>query len=54
MRDPASAATTSLGVASSMRAARAPEAKPPNTTVWMAPMRTAANMAKIASATMGM
>ncbi len=37
-----------------MREARAPEAKPPNTTVCSAPMRAQANMAKAASAIMGM
>ena len=53
-REPPSALITSLGDASSMREASAPEAKPPNTTQWMAPMRTQASMAITASATMGM
>jgi hypothetical protein len=35
--------------ASSMRAARLAAANPPNTTEWMAPMRTVASMAKTAS-----
>ncbi len=53
-RDPASALTITLGSASSMRLASEPEAKPPNTTEWMAPMRAQASMAKAASAIMGM
>ena len=54
MREPASAATISLGVASSIRAASAPLAKPPNTTVWTAPIRAQASMANTASAIIGM
>ena len=38
-REPASALTMTLGVASSMREASECEAKPPNTTAWIAPMR---------------
>jgi hypothetical protein len=43
-----------FGLASSMRVAREPDAKPPNTTEWMAPMRAQARMAKAASAIIGM
>jgi hypothetical protein len=43
-----------LGSASSMRVASEPEAKPPNTTEWIAPMRAQASMAKAASGIMGM
>ena len=43
-----------FGVASSMRLASSGEAKPPNTTEWMAPIRAQASMAMIASGTMGM
>ena len=50
----ASALTISLGEASSMREARDTEAKPPNTTEWIAPMRAQASIAKMASGTMGM
>ena len=53
-REPASALTITLGSASSMREASDTEAKPPNTTEWMAPMRAQASMAKAASAIMGM
>ncbi|MOA12726.1 hypothetical protein D3C78_1327440 [compost metagenome] len=51
---PASAVTITLGVASSIRVARLAEAKPPNTTEWMAPRRTVASIAKIASGIIGM
>ena len=51
---PASAVTITFGWASSMRVARLGEANPPNTTEWMAPMRTVASMTKIASGIMGM
>jgi hypothetical protein len=51
---PASAETISTGLASSMRVASEPAAKPPNTTEWMAPMRAQASMAKAASAIIGM
>ena len=51
---PASAETMSFGRASSMRVARLCEAKPPNTTEWMAPMRAQARIAKQASAIIGM
>jgi hypothetical protein len=44
----------SFGLASSMRVASEPDAKPPNTTEWMAPMRAQASMAKVASAIIGM
>jgi hypothetical protein len=53
-REPASALMMTRGVASSMREASEPLAKPPNTTQWMAPMRAHASMAKAASAIMGM
>ncbi|MDT4832946.1 hypothetical protein FQZ97_665220 [compost metagenome] len=53
-RDPASALTTTLGSASSMRVASEPLAKPPNTTQWMAPMRAQASIAKAASGIIGM
>jgi hypothetical protein len=43
-----------FGFASSMRVARLEAAKPPNTTEWMAPMRTVASMANTASAIIGM
>jgi hypothetical protein len=42
---PASAVTITFGLASSMRVASELEAKPPNTTEWMAPMRAQASMA---------
>jgi hypothetical protein len=51
---PASAVTITLGWASSMRVASELAAKPPNTTEWMAPMRTVASMANSASAIIGM
>ncbi|EXI64315.1 MAG: hypothetical protein AW08_03748 [Candidatus Accumulibacter adjunctus] len=51
---PASDETTSFGAASSMRVASEPEAKPPKTTEWMAPMRVQASMANSASAIIGM
>ena len=53
-REPASALTMTLGVASSMREASETDAKPPKTTEWMAPMRAHASIAKAASAIMGM
>ncbi|CFN75366.1 Uncharacterised protein [Bordetella pertussis] len=53
-REPPSVLMTTLGAASSMRWARLTEAKPPNTTEWMAPMRAHASMANTASGTMGM
>ena len=53
-REPASALTMTLGVASSMRLASECAAKPPNTTEWMAPRRTVASMAITASGIMGM
>jgi hypothetical protein len=53
-REPASALTITLGSASSMRDASEPDANPPNTTEWMAPMRVQASMANTASGTMGM
>ncbi len=53
-REPASAETISFGVASSMRLARLTEAKPPNTTEWIAPMRAQASMANTASGIIGM
>ncbi len=53
-REPASALMMTLGVASSMRDASETEAKPPNTTEWMAPMRAQASMANAASAIIGM
>jgi hypothetical protein len=51
---PASAETITVGLASSMRVAREWEAKPPNTTEWIAPMRAQASIAKQASAIIGM
>ena len=54
MRMPASAANMTLGLASSMRDARLCDAKPPNTTEWIAPIRTVASIAKIASGIIGM
>lgn len=53
-REPASALTTTLGSASSMRVASEPLAKPPNTTQWMAPMRAQASIANAASGIIGM
>ena len=52
-RMPASAQTSSFGCASSMRSARLCAAKPPNTTEWIAPMRTQASIANTASAMFG-
>jgi hypothetical protein len=49
----ASALTMTRGAESSMRG-QAPEAKPPNTTEWMAPMRVQASIAKAASGIIGM
>jgi hypothetical protein len=54
LRLPASALTISVGSASSMRLARLPLAKPPNTTECSAPMRVQASMAKAASGIIGM
>ena len=53
-REPASAETMTFGLASSMRVARLTEAKPPNTTEWIAPMRAQASIANTASGTIGM
>lgn len=46
-------ADQSLGRASSMRVASEAAAKPPNTTEWMAPIRTQASITKQASAVLG-
>jgi hypothetical protein len=54
IREAASLVTITLGRASSMRVARLAAANPPNTTEWMAPMRTVANMANRASGVIGM
>ena len=51
---PHDAETTSLGLASSMRAASSCAAKPPNTTECTAPSRAHASMATTASGTIGM
>jgi len=51
---PASAVIMTLGRASSMRVASECAAKPPNTTEWIAPMRTDASIAKTASGIIGM
>jgi len=51
---PQVALTMALGAASSMRTASSFDAKPPNTTEWMAPRRAQASMAMAASGTMGM
>ena len=51
---PQLAATTTLGCASSMRAASSVGAKPPKTTEWIAPSRAHASIATTASGTMGM
>jgi hypothetical protein len=51
---PHEAERTTLGLASSMRAASSLGAKPPNTTEWIAPMRAQASMAITASGTIGM
>jgi len=48
------AETITLGCASSIRVARLTEAKPPNTTEWIAPMRTQASIANTASGIIGM
>ncbi|MCY1378073.1 hypothetical protein D9M69_656780 [compost metagenome] len=53
-REPASALTTTLGCASSMRDASDTEAKPPNTTEWIAPIRAQASIANTASGIIGM
>ncbi|OQC08701.1 MAG: hypothetical protein BWX79_01598 [Alphaproteobacteria bacterium ADurb.Bin100] len=53
-RRPPSALTMTRGAESSMREASAPEAKPPNTTEWMAPNRVQASIAKAASGIIGM
>ena len=49
----ASALTITLGLASSIRAARLTDAKPPNTTECTAPIRVHASMANIASGIIG-
>ena len=51
---PHDAVTTTFGSASSMRVASSREAKPPNTTEWMAPIRATASMAITASGIIGM
>ena len=51
---PQLAETTTLGWASSIRAASSPGAKPPKTTEWMAPSRAHASIAMTASGTIGM
>ena len=51
---PASAVNSSAGRASSIRVARLAGAKPPNTTEWIAPIRTQASIANTASAIIGM
>ncbi len=53
-REPASADRITFGVASSMRAARLADAKPPKTTEWIAPIRVHASIANSASGTIGM
>ncbi len=53
-RMPASALISSLGRASSMRIASDVDAKPPNTTEWIAPSRTVASIANTASGIIGM
>ncbi len=53
-REPASALMMTLGVASSMREASDTDAKPPNTTEWIAPMRAQASIANAACAIIGM
>ena len=53
-RDPASADTISLGLASSILLARLCDAKPPNTTEWIAPRRAQASIANTASGIIGM
>ena len=51
---PQEADSITVGRASSMRVASSLDAKPPNTTEWMAPMRAQASMAITASGTIGM
>ena len=51
---PHEAERITVGLASSMRLASSLEAKPPNTTEWMAPMRAQASIAITASGTIGM
>jgi len=51
---PHEAATTTLGLASSIRLASSSAAKPPNTTEWIAPSRAHASIAITASGTIGM
>ena len=51
---PQLAATMTVGLASSMRAASSAGANPPNTTEWMAPRRAQASIATTASGTIGM
>ena len=51
---PQEAARISFGLASLMRVASSLEAKPPNTTEWMAPSRAQAYMAIAASGIIGM
>ena len=53
-RMPASAVTSTLGFASSMRLASDAAAKPPNTTEWIAPRRAQARIMNTASAIIGM
>jgi len=53
-RQPPSAVTSSLARASLLRSATASALKPPNTTLWVAPMRAQASMATASSGTMGM
>ncbi len=51
---PQDALSTIAGLASSMRVASSFDAKPPNTTEWIAPMRAQASIAIAASGTIGM
>jgi hypothetical protein len=51
---PQEAVRTTLGLASSMRAASSAGANPPNTTECTAPIRAQASMATTASGTIGM
>ena len=51
---PQLAATTTVGLASSMRAASSAGANPPKTTEWIAPMRAHASIVTTASGTIGM
>jgi hypothetical protein len=53
-RYPPSAVTMSLASASFMRSRSASELKPPNTTLWVAPMRVQASMVIAASGIIGM